>query len=173
MIDAITDQGDSVLGLSNERPLLLVFLRQFGCPFCREAMTDLSEQRQRIESEGVQPVLVHMTSEHYARQILSVYELDDLPRVSDPEQVFYHNFGLRRGSFWQIFGMKTWFRLLSASLAKGHLLGKIKGDQFQMPGVFLLENERIKDAYKHRSACDRPSYEKLALSGRQLHEETS
>lgn len=173
MIDAITDQGESVLGLSKERPVLLIFLRQFGCPFCREAMTDLSQQRRRIEAEGVQPVLVHMTSEHYASQILSVYELQDLPRVSDPEQVFYHSFGLQRGNFWQIFGLKTWFRMLSASLVNGHLLGKIKGDQYQLPGVFLLEKGQVKDAFKHRNASDRPSYEELAVSRMKLQEEAS
>ena len=162
MTDAITEQGDSVLDLSKEGPVLLVFLRQFGCPFCREAMTDLSQQRQRIEAEGVQPVLVHMASEPCASQVLSVYELEDLPRVSDPEQVFYDNFGLERGNFWQIFGFKNWFRMLSASLMNGHLLGKTKGDQYQMPGVFLLKDEQIKDAFQHRKASDRPSYEKLA-----------
>lgn len=162
MIDAITDQGDSVLDLSKKKPVLLVFLRQFGCPFCRETMTDIAEQRRKIESRGIGIVLVHMTSEAYARKILSVYELEDLPRISDPEQVFYESFGLERGKIWQIFGLKTWVRMMGVSLFSGHLLGKTKGDQYQMPGVFLLEDERIMDSYKHRYACDRPSYTEIA-----------
>ncbi len=162
MVDAITDQGESVLALSRKKPVLLVFLRQFGCPFCREAMTDLSEQRRRIETGGVEPVLVHMASEHYAAQILSVYGLEDLQRVSDPEQVFYQSFGLERGNIWQIFGFKTWWRMMNASLLNGHLLGKVKGDQYQMPGVFLLEDAEIKDSFKHRKPSDRPRYFELA-----------
>ncbi len=167
MIDAITDQGDSVLGLSKKKPVLLVFLRQFGCPFCREAMTDLSDQRRRIEAEGIQIILVHMTSEHYARQILSVYELEDLPRVSDPEQVFYDSFGLERGSLWQIFGLKTCARMVSTSLLNGHLVGKKKGDQYQLPGLFLLKNGRVVDSYKHQAPSERPSYEEMAQRGQE------
>lgn len=162
MIDAITDQGDSVIALSRKKPILLVFLRQFGCPFCRETMTDIAEQRRSIEAKGIGMVLVHMTSECYAQKILSVYELEDLPRVSDPEQVFYESFGLERGSIWQVFGLKTWVRMMGVSLLNGHLIGKAKGDQYQMPGVFLLEDGQVLDSYKHRNASDRPSYEAMA-----------
>jgi hypothetical protein len=166
MVDAITDQGESVLALSRKKPVLLVFLRQFGCPFCREAMTDLSEQRRTIEAQGIEPILVHMTSEQYARQILGVYELGDLQRVSDPEQVFYKSFGLERGNIWQIFGFKTLWRMMDASLLNGHLLGKKKGDQYQMPGVFLLEDGEVKDSFKHRNPSDRPSYIEMARPDR-------
>lgn len=167
MIDAITDQGESVLKLSREKPILLVFLRQFGCPFCRETMTDLAEQRSAIEARGIKIVLVHMASEPFAKRILSVYELEDLPRVSDPEQVFYDSFGLERGNIWQIFGPKPFFRLMNVSLLKGHLLGKANGDQYQMPGVFLLEDGKVQDSFKHRNASDRPSYINIAKNGHQ------
>lgn len=125
-------------------------------------MTDLAEQRERIEKKGMGIVIVHMASEVYASQILQVYELEDLPRVSDPEQVFYESFGLKRGNFWQVYGLRTWLRMTGVSLLNGHLLGKTKGDPYQLPGVFLLEDGKVRDSFKHRCASERPSYKAMA-----------
>ena len=42
------------------------------------------------------------------------------------------------------------------------MVGKLVGDGFQMPGVFLLRNGRIEKAFRHQTAADRPDYCELA-----------
>ena len=59
--EMVTNNGDSVLNLTFENPVLLVFLRHFGCIFCKEALVDISKNRSKIETGGLKIVFVHMT----------------------------------------------------------------------------------------------------------------
>ncbi|MDX2267594.1 MAG: SelL-related redox protein [Bryobacter sp.] len=158
---AKTQFGISIIEHSRLRPVLLVFLRHVGCTFCREALSDLSRHRAAIEASGTQIVLVHMGREEAAEQILSKYNLTDVPRVADPTLSLYEAFGLERGSFAQLLGPKVWLRGFQAGLLGKHGIGPSEGDVSQMPGVFLVFHGETLKSYRHQSAADRPDY--LAL----------
>ena len=137
---------------------MLVFLRHFGCTFCREMLDDISKIKEEFKKQGVTIILVHMVEEEEAEEFLSNYGIDDLPRISNPEMDLYETWGLEKGTVSQLFGMKVWWRGLTAGMVKGHGIGWLKGNGFQMPGVFLLEDEKIIDQFIHKSAADRPDY---------------
>ena len=146
---------------SDAAPVMLVFLRHLGCTFCLETLQDLKNQRTQIESQGVQPILVHMSDNDAAQSHFAKYNLADLPRVSDPDQDLYRAFELRRASLMQLFGPRVWGQGLRA-LFKGNTVGKLQGDGFQMPGVFVVHKGRIVQSFKHKAAGDRPEYESMA-----------
>jgi len=158
-----TDGGDTLLDLSNQGPVLLVFLRHFGCTFCREAMADLARDRDRLKAAGVLPVLVHMATTAIGAEHLARYQLAGAAHVSDPQQALYKAFGLQRGTLGQLFGWKSFTRGFKAGILDGHLVGGMVGDGFQMPGVFLLRDGRVEAGFVHESAADRPDY--CALAG--------
>jgi hypothetical protein len=162
MARARVSGGPSLAELSRGGPALVVFLRHAGCTFCREALADIAARRARIESEGVRIVLVHMGDDASAREFFAKYGLDDVARVSDPDRELYRAFDLRRGSPWQLFGLRVWWRGFVAGVLGGHGVGALAGDGFQMPGVFLMRDGRIERAFRHQSAGDRPEYETLA-----------
>jgi len=139
---------------------LLVFLRHAGCTFCREALDDLARQRHELEAQGTRLVLVHMSPPVPGTQFLARYQLDGVPHISDPELTLYRAFGLGRGSLLDLFGPKVCWRGVDA-LFRGHGIGWLQGDGFQMPGVFLLFHGEIIRSFRHQSAADRPDY--LAL----------
>jgi hypothetical protein len=155
-------QGRTVEELSNDQPVLLVFLRHFGCTFCREALADLRVQRSRIEAAGVRIAVVHMSPEQGAPAFFGRYGMDDVPRFSDPERALYRRFELRRGGWRQLFGLRVWLRGARAVLADGHGVGALAGDGFQMPGAFLVLNGQVVRAYRHDTAASRPDYCALA-----------
>lgn len=157
-----TNKGISLRELSDHGKVMLVFLRHFGCTFCRESMADIHRKREEIEAAGVTIVLVHQTSETYAAQMMQIYELDRLHRVSDPDLELYHSFGLGKGNMRRVFGLRVWWRSLIAGLVKGHLVGTLRGDGWQMPGVFIIYKDRILEAFEHEYASDRPNYLELA-----------
>lgn len=157
-----TNKGVSIGELSAHGKVMLVFLRHFGCTFCRESMADICTKRKKIEEAGTTIILVHQMDEGYARQIMEIYELDNLHRVSDPELKLYHSFGLGRGKLRQIFGLRVWWRGFIAGFLKGHLIGTLRGDGWQMPGVFVVYQNRILEAFRHEYASDRPNYLALA-----------
>ncbi len=151
--------GDSVLDLSTKKPLLLVFLRHFGCIFCREALQDLSKLKNEIVEKGGDLVFVHMADRETAEKYFQKYNLDDPKWVQDATCEFYQEFGLLKGKFNQLFGFKTWVRGFDAAIIKGNGVSwKQLGDGFQMPGVFLIEDGEIKYSFIHNSAADRPDY---------------
>lgn len=161
---AITQTGESLTHLSNRYPLLVVFLRHFGCTFCREALADISAKRADIESQGTHIVLVHMdTDDAEAARVFSQYGLEDIDRISDPDRVLYQTFGLKRGNMRQLFGFKVWWRGFKAGILNKHGVGWAKTDSFQMPGVFLFDQGQIVQSFRHNSAADRPDYESLAM----------
>src|SRR5260370_484740 len=65
-----TSAGMTLDEVSRLSPVLLVFLRHRGCPFCREALADIAAQRKEIEKTGTQIVLVHMLNEDDLRSRL-------------------------------------------------------------------------------------------------------
>jgi peroxiredoxin len=160
--DVRDQRGRSVDALSKDQPVLLVFLRHFGCTFCRETLADLRVQRSRIEGSGVRIALVHMSPDAEAEAFFARYEMHDVARFSDPGRGLYRRFELRRGEWRQLFGMAVWMRGARAVFADGHGLGALAGDGFQMPGAFLVLNGKIVTAYRHDSPASRPDYCKLA-----------
>ena len=158
-----TQAGVSLSDLAQSRPVMLVFLRHLGCTFCLETLQDLQRQRAKIEAQGILPVLVHMSDDAAARKRFAQYNLEDLPSVSDPDQDLYRAFELRRGSFLQLFGPRVWFQGLRA-IFKGNTVGKLAGDGFQMPGIFIIHKGQIIQEFKHATAGDRPGYESMACA---------
>ncbi len=163
-IEGGTSVGRSLLELSDESPLLVVFLRHAGCTFCREALADVAAQRAKIESRGTRIVLVHMSTDAAAAAFFGKYKLADVARTGDLGRELYRAFELGRGSFWQLFGPKVFVRGFIAGIVNGHGVGALEGDGFQMPGAFLVQQGRIIAGKPHATAADRPDYAALACS---------
>ncbi len=161
MEQMVTNEGTSLRAISMEKPVLLVFLRHFGCTFCREALADISNRRQSIEESGVQLVFVHMTNNEIADRYFSRYGLEGATHISDPECRYYAMFGLTKGTFTQLFGLQSWIRGFQAGVMEGHGIGPMLGDGFQMPGVFVIQDGEVKESFIHKLASDRPDYLKL------------
>ena len=51
-----TESGRTLLELLDESPLLLIFLRHFGCSFCRQTLDDVSKLRSQIEAKAIRPL---------------------------------------------------------------------------------------------------------------------
>ena len=161
MTNMLTNRGEDLAELSDGGPVMLVFLRHFGCTFCRESLVELSKLKAEAREKAVKIVLVHMSHPSYAQEILKIYELDEVSHISDPNQELYRKYGLRRGGFWQLFGLPVVVRGFWAGLMKGHLPGKVVADPYQMPGVFILKKNKVTSSFIHRFASDQPQYREL------------
>ena len=117
---------------------------------------------QKLEEKGIKIVLVHMATEEVANEYLHMFALKGVAQISDPACYYYQKFGLKKGSSSQLMGLKNWYRGFEVSVGKGIEVSiKQIGDTFQMPGVFVIEKGVIKEKYEHKTAADRPDYEKL------------
>lgn len=159
------NSGKSLADMAAEKPVMLVFLRFFGCSFCREAISDIAKRRASLEAKGFRIVFVHMAPEgSTAEKFFKKYKLYPVDHISDPDKMFYRAFGLSRGTPQQIFGLMNWIRGFQASVLEGHgaaIQNEELGDGFQMPGVFLLHKGEIRNQFVHRNSYDRPDYEEI------------
>ena len=152
-----TNKGNTLSDLSDQSPILIVFLRHFGCVFCKESMFDISKKKQQFSKEGIKVVLVHMSDFETAESYFKKFNLIDIEHVSDPDCKYYAAFGLIKGSFSQLFGLKTWIRGFEIATTKQMLPDNRRiGDGLQMPGIFLLKNGIVVESFIHNSELTNP-----------------
>jgi peroxiredoxin len=161
LLSAFASQTGQTLSALAERPLFLVFLRHFGCTFCREAVADLAEKRQAIEAGGTALAFVHLGTEEKARWFFKPYGMLDVPRFSDPDGRLYESFGLVRAELRQYLNAESLLRVLGA-IARGHFIGFPAGDIERMPGAFRIDQGKVQKAFRHKLVSDRPDYLSLA-----------
>jgi len=139
-------------------PTLLVFLRFFGCIFCREAVGDL---RAVVEADESYPDVIFFAqgSPTEARAFLR-RSWPTARVVSDPELVFYEGFGVARASLVQSFHPRVFAAQRRAS-AKGYENGPRTGDIWRMPGAFVVDGDTILWSYQPRHAADHPDFESI------------
>ena len=153
--------GDSPLAaVAAQSPALVIFLRSFGCTFCREAIADVSRLQKEIRAAGAGIVFVHGASAAEAAPWFSKFGLEDVTAISDPELVHYRAFGLGRTRAADMVAPKVWVR--GAQSAMSHGFGSQTIDMMrQLPGVFIVQGGEVVAEYRHRTPADRPDY--LAL----------
>lgn len=155
-----TNLGNNLAELSDQSPVLLVFLRHFGCVFCKDSMDEISKRKIKFEKEGIKIVLVHMSDYKTASSYFKKFNIQDLEQVSDEACKYYAAFGLVKGSFSQLFGLKTLIRGFEIASTKQMLPGLTRiGDGLQMPGIFLLKDGAIVESFIHSSVADKPDYD--------------
>ncbi len=156
-----TNKGYDLADMAGQNPVLLIFLRHFGCIFCRESLYDIGQEQEFFQKRSVSLVFVHMDSNEQAQSYFQKYGLTDAQHVSDPECRLYQHFGLEKGRVSQLFGLKTWIRGFEANMKGVHYQLKKAGDSLQMPGIFVLDKGEVKNSFVHNSIADQPDYIKL------------
>jgi peroxiredoxin len=158
-----TESGASLLALAEASPVLLIFLRHFGCSFCRQAISDVADLKSELDRRGVRPVFVHLGTPERAKPFFDYYGIGDVERVSDPEAVVYQlpMFALpRMHPALTLLQPTVWIGWLKGSLFK-HGIGAIKEDGHQMQGVFFLKGPKIVRQFRYKTIADEPNYLKL------------
>jgi len=162
---AIVDNGESVYQMSLEKPILLVFLRHFGCIYCREALIDLKDLSTSIKEKNVIPILVHMSDTETANKYLLDYGLEGVHQISDPKCALYSKFGLVQGKMGQLFGLKVWTRGFEQMAKRNPFSLNKVGDALQMPGVFFVSKGKVTSMFVHHSIADKPDYLSIINDG--------
>ena len=150
--------GDQ-LEASGDRVSLLVFLRHFGCIFCRETLADLRAASEAHE-DYPEVLFFFQGSATEGRAFLRRY-WPDARAIADPDLEFYERFGVRRASFLEALGPAVVLGARSRARAKGHENGPRSGDIWRMPGVFAVADKEIIWAHQPRHAADHPDFDRI------------
>lgn len=158
-----TESGANLYDLTSASPVLLIFLRHFGCSFCRRAISDVAGLREEFARRGVRPVFVHLGTPERAKPFFDYYGIGEVERVSDPEAAVYRDpiFALpRKHPVFSLFQPQVWKGWLKGSIVK-HGIGTIKEDGHQMQGIFYFDGSKMVREFRYRTIADEPDYLKL------------
>lgn len=150
--------GRKLTEASMEAPLVLVFLRHFGCTFTRQILRGLQELELQAKQHNATLVLVHMLQS--GQEINYLGQNSDVVRIADPRCELYRAFGLGKGGFVELFGPQVWWRGAIA-VFKGCGMGHLAGDGLQMPGAFVFYKGTVIASQPAQSAADLPNLEAL------------
>ena len=158
----------ALASLWQDGPLLLTFLRHFGCPMCKAFVAQLREVYPELQSLGVEIATVtmgrpDMTAEFCRQQGVP------FACLADPERQVYQAYGLI-DSFVGATHPTTWLSY-ARSVLKGHLprpmpMGTAHG---QLSGTFLVDQQGVvRFAHRNQTAADNPTNAQLVAAVRQL-----
>jgi peroxiredoxin len=119
-------------------PAVLVFIRQFGCMFCREHVTHLRRRYAEFQAAGAEVVVIGMGTPAATRAFHAAYQLP-FPVLSDPLRRAYRAYGVMRGSLRQ-WALDPHVLARSAQTAlAGNIGGPPVADPAQLSATFIVD----------------------------------
>jgi len=132
-------------------PTLLVFLRHFGCIFCRQTVSDLRDTAE--SNDAFPPVLFFFQGRAMEGRLFLRRYWPEARAIADPDLAFYEEFGIGRATWVQAFGPAV-LRANRRARQRGFENGERQGDIWRMPGAFLVRGARILWSHRPRHAGD-------------------
>lgn len=137
-----------------DAPTLLVFLRHFGCVFCRETVAEL---RLASAASDFPPMLFFFQGTATEGRAFLRRDWPSVRAIADPALRLYEAFGVERMAWLDMLRPGLWAAERRAR-GKGFEQGERSGDIWRMPGVFLVQGARILWAHEFRHAGDLPDF---------------
>ena len=154
----VLDTEGTAVRLSREwadHPAVIVWLRHFGCVFCREQVAEIRANRAAIEALGGGIAFVGNGGPRYAKAFKESFA-PDVTVLTDPDLRSYRTIGARSGILKTI-GPQAWKAGIRA-LRSGARQTSVKGHPYQQGAVMVLTpGDHIVYSYLSRVAGDHPS----------------
>jgi peroxiredoxin len=141
--------------LTTRGPVLLVFVRHFGCLFCKEQVGEVLTRRADFEARGVEPIIVGNGSVEDARAFAREHAAG-LRVLTDPHREAYCAAGMKRGASTSMgFGV---MRRATRAMMNGYRQTKTQGDPFQQGGVIGFGTDgRVRYRFISEEAGEHPA----------------
>lgn len=161
--------------LWKERPAVLVFLRHFGCVFCRQLAADFFSHRHQFEEADVELAAIGFGTPEEAREFLSRQNVD-LRLLVDPDRKVYELAGAKVATLNEVIGPRQIWRGLVATitsrLKQGSIVvhqGRILGHAAQLGGVLLIAPDgSVRYAYLSEESGDNPPAREVLAAARAI-----
>ncbi len=151
-----TSQGQDLLSLSHERPVLVVFLPDSSSPPFQSWLTNLARHHQIIEQQGAKLVLVYVHNE-ITSSALRKHGLAKEEFINDADHTLHSLFNLKQASLSQLLTA-----LLQKQSGKRNVANKLALKSYWMPGVFFIYQGELQKMYRYEGHGEYPDLISLA-----------
>jgi prostamide/prostaglandin F2alpha synthase len=165
--NAETDQDVTLSSLWSEGPAIIYFLRRFGCQICRWHAKNVSQLAAPLDGKNVRFVAIGPEKLGWDEFVQGKFWAS--PEVYyDPEKKLYQELGMKRSGILGVMGgmltKKTW-DMVGKTRSAG-VSGNLKGDIYQLGGLFVVDKGGDKILYEFRQADfnDYPDVQAIAKS---------
>jgi len=156
-----SSQGKTLSELSEARPVLVVFLRHGGCPFCRQVLAQLQTLSGQIAERNLQLAIVHMMDHAQADKLLARYQLQNVQSFSDPDRKLYALFQVKRGNLSETIGPAVWWSGFKTTILSGYLPGIPGKDLQQLGAALILDKGKLVASHFSQNSADLPDWDQL------------
>lgn len=118
-------------------PVLLSFLRHFGCIFCRERLCQLQKRQAEFVAAGLPIVALALGQPRHAARYGPLLA-PSVTCLAAPDDAAYTAYGITHMSAGKFDAVKVMGAGLRAALA-GNMQGRTTGDQFFLGATFVIE----------------------------------
>jgi len=145
--------------LWKRKVLVLAFTRHFGCPQCKEMVSQLLDVHDDMVEKGLRLAIVSHASPQSAKEFCKL-RAPKATCLADPDRSAYHAYGLYQGTLWQtILSPRVWISNRRLAKQKGFNpeLPPEGQDAAQMSGTFVIGTDgRIRLPYYYDDISDHP-----------------
>jgi peroxiredoxin len=154
---ALPDQDEHPIRLRDlwrQGPAVIVWLRQFGCPFCRAYAVELNRTRARFAAVGARLVLIGQETPEDARRFRKHLGID-LQILTDADRVTYLWAGTKLATLDELIGPLVVGRALVRMARQRVFIGHNTADEAQLGGsIVVTPDGRVRFAHISRDASD-------------------
>ncbi len=145
----------SALWAGTDRGLALVFLRHYGCPFCKEHAREIDSRSGELRAAGVSIALIGCGTSEEARAFREDLRLNN-PVFNDADRKAYEAFGIGVAGPGALLNPRVMAGGVRAA-TKGFLPRRSSGHPLQLQGQFLIGRDgTIKSASRPEVMSDIP-----------------
>ncbi len=143
--------------LWRQGPAVIVWLRQFGCPFCRGYAVELNRAQARFTEVGARLVLIGQGTPDDARRFRRHLRID-LQVLTDADRVTYLWAGTKLATLDELVGPLVVGRALVRMARQRVFIGHNTADEAQLGGsIVVMPDGRVPFAHISRDASDMAS----------------
>jgi integrase len=154
--------------LWGDRPAVLVFLRYYGCAFCREQAVKLSRDQEHFAATGVRLAAIGHGTPEQAAHFRKRRKLE-IPVLVDTDRASYEAAGAKIAVLSEIMGPRILARGLKRSIKARVLQGRFSGNPAQLGGVVIVAPDgSVRYAHMAQDASDTPPNEELLAAARAI-----
>ena len=130
-------------GLWKNQSAIFIFLRHFGCIFCRKHAKEVWAEREKYEKNGAKIFFIGNGAPFLIKAFKEDLGIQDATVYTDPTLESFKACGFKKG-FLAAIGPKAIVNAVQA-LAEGHVQGgmyqKDQGDLWQLGGILVVKPE--------------------------------
>jgi peroxiredoxin len=161
--------------LWSERPAVLVFVRHFGCVFCRQMAVDVHSHRHGFDEADVELAVIGFGTPEHAREFRRIQNVD-LKLLLDPERKVYELVGAKVATLNELIGPRQILRGLRVTIMSRLKLGsiavhqgRIRDHAAQLGGVLVIAPDgSVRYAYLSEESGDNPPAAEVLAAARAI-----